>query len=312
MELIGLTENADRTAEIHGIPCVPLRSGWAAAWRLLGRIDLLVVAGGGQLDEEWGGPWSHPFVLYKWTALARLRGVPIAIASVGSAVVDTKLAKRFVRATLARSSYRSFRDVGTRELLSRFAEVATAPIVPDVALSLPLPAGLMERPVEPRTVGVVPIVYGHAHHWPTVNVPIYERYVRELGQTVAKLIAQGWTVKFFTSNSVDTVAQDDVLNSLDPSIRSSERLKIEKTPALEPLLSSLRSCHVVIASRLHAVILAHRLACPVVALSFDRKVNAQMSQAGQDAFCMDIHTFERPEPAGDVFRAGGESRGGAP
>ncbi len=293
VEIIGLTENAARTAEIHGIRCESLHAGWAAAWKLLERIDLLVVAGGGQLDEEWGGPWSHPFVLYKWTALARLRGVPVAIASVGMGVVGTKLAKHFVRAAVERSAYRSFRDTGTRELLAPFVNVSTASIVPDVALSLPLPAELGPPAAELSTVGVVPIVYGHSVHWPTVNVPIYERYVRELARSVEQLLAQGRTVRLFTSNSVDRVALDDVMSHLDASVRDCDRLQIAETGSLEALLNALRSCHVVIASRLHAVILAHRLACPVVALAFDRKVNAQMEQAGQGAFCLDIHTFDK-------------------
>ncbi|HEV7716477.1 MAG TPA: polysaccharide pyruvyl transferase family protein, partial [Steroidobacteraceae bacterium] len=150
-------------------------------WRLLGRVDLLLVAGGGQLDEEWGGPWSQPFVLFRWSALARARGVTVAVASVGMGVLQTRLSRRFVKRTLARSHYRSFRDKGTRQLLARFTPSAGDPIVPDVALSLPLPAGFMNAlPAKAGSIGVVPIVFGHPRHWPTVDVPAYERYVREL------------------------------------------------------------------------------------------------------------------------------------
>jgi polysaccharide pyruvyl transferase WcaK-like protein len=41
------------------------------SYRLLRTVDLLVVAGGGQLDEEWGGSWGHPYALMKWAVLAR-------------------------------------------------------------------------------------------------------------------------------------------------------------------------------------------------------------------------------------------------
>jgi polysaccharide pyruvyl transferase WcaK-like protein len=170
--------------------------------------------------------------------------------------------------------------------------VADAPIVADIALGLPLPQSVTAIPVEERVVGVVPIVYGHAHHWPTVNVAVYERYVGELAKTIVRLREEGWTVRLFTSNSVDRVALDDVLARLEPAVRESAGLQVKESASLEALLGCLRSCHAVIASRLHAVILAHRLACPVVALSFDRKVDAQMRQVGHQRFCLDIHEFD--------------------
>src|SRR5215469_6563137 len=41
-------------------------------YRFLRTQHLLIVSGGGQLDEEWGGPGGHPFALLKWAVLARI------------------------------------------------------------------------------------------------------------------------------------------------------------------------------------------------------------------------------------------------
>ena len=57
---------------------------FARGYRFLRSQDLLIVSGGGQLDEEWGGPWGHPFALFKWALLARTARVPCAFVSVGA------------------------------------------------------------------------------------------------------------------------------------------------------------------------------------------------------------------------------------
>lgn len=259
--------------------------------RLLREVDLLLVAGGGQLDEEWGGAWVQPFVLWRWTRLARRQGVVTAVASVGMGVLDTWLSRALVKSALMRCAYRSFRDEGTRTLLAQFAPVAHDPVVCDVALSLPASPNGGALPHSAEVVGLVPMVFGHAEHWPTVDVPAYERYLSELRAVVAHLASRGRIVVLFTSNRVDRVAVEDLLRGLDDSLVSSGRVRRVDSDSLPALLEALEACHVVIATRLHAVILAQRLARPVIAISFDRKVDEQMKQAGMAEFCVDIRSF---------------------
>jgi polysaccharide pyruvyl transferase WcaK-like protein len=47
-----------------------------------------------------------------------------------------------------------------------------------------------------------------------------------------------------------------------------------------------------VASRLHGVILSHLVAIPVLALSYDPKVDAQMTIAKQKDYCLDINALE--------------------
>ena len=54
---------------------------------LLRTQDLLIISGGGQLDEEYGGAWRLPFAICKWVLLARLARVPCAMASVGAGMI---------------------------------------------------------------------------------------------------------------------------------------------------------------------------------------------------------------------------------
>src|SRR5690606_33707133 len=60
---------------------------------------------------------------------------------------------------------------------------------------------------------------------------------------------------------------------------------------VEDLFEALAAGGVTIASRLHGLMLslvAHR---PVIALSYERKVEALMRDPGNDAYCLDIRDF---------------------
>ena len=83
-------------------------------YRFLRAHDLVIVSGGGQLNEEWGGPWSHPFSLFKWAVLARIAGVPYVVASVGVGKVRSKTSRLFLRSSLRMARYRSYRDKNSK------------------------------------------------------------------------------------------------------------------------------------------------------------------------------------------------------
>src|SRR6185295_7608476 len=45
-------------------------------------------AGGGQLDDVWGGFLGHPYVLRRWSRIARQVGASFYVASVGTGTLS--------------------------------------------------------------------------------------------------------------------------------------------------------------------------------------------------------------------------------
>ena len=66
--------------------------------RISKSLDLLVISGGGQLLDCWGGPLEFPYTIWKWVFLARLARVKRVFLNVGAGPIDHRLSMFFVRA----------------------------------------------------------------------------------------------------------------------------------------------------------------------------------------------------------------------
>lgn len=258
-------------------------------------LDLLVVSGGGQLDEEFGGPWGHPYVLFRWAMLARLARTPVAFASVGVGYMDRPLTRFFTRAALASAAYRSFRDPGSKRLVARWRFTENDPIISDLALSLRVSAdSTRRRPGEPALVGLSPMIYGHSRHWPTGRPEVYEHYSRRLADFARWLLSQGHNLLLFRSSGADRVAIADLrarlLELAGPEVFT--RIEEREADTVEQFFLDVAPVDYVVASRLHGVIMSHMLGKPVVAISFDRKVDAHLESMEQIQYRVDITRFE--------------------
>jgi polysaccharide pyruvyl transferase WcaK-like protein len=263
------------------------------SWRLVGDLDLLVVAGGGQIDDEWGGTWGQPYVLMRWALLARWRGCPFAVTSVGVGTLDRVFGRRFFAAALRRADYLSLRDQGSADAIGQLLHRPAPPVVFDIAGSL----GDAERCVRAATVktgriALSPIAFRRAGSWPNAAHGLYETYIAKFAELAASIAAAGHEIVVFTTSGADGAAVNDMLEHLRrlaPELDA--RLPVVKPRTLAELMELMAECDAVVASRLHGVILAHLAERPVLALSFDRKVDVQMHQYAQEAFRLDIADF---------------------
>jgi polysaccharide pyruvyl transferase WcaK-like protein len=256
-----------------------------SASRWLRTADLLLAAGGGQLDAVWGGTWGQPYALARWAWLARRARVPFAFLSVGYGGANTRTSRWLLRYAVSRSAYCSVRDAGSHSLTRQLGVEVDLPVVPDLAFALRAGAPLRRR--RPGyDVGISPMVYRRAGRWPNENPAEYERYVALWADLVSDRIGRGDRVHLFVSDPADMDSVRDVWAKLDEAARAGCSVADATTP--DALLEFFGRVDFVISSRLHGVLLAIVAACPVLALSHERKVRAVMTDAGVDAFCTDL------------------------
>jgi len=262
------------------------------AYRFLRSVDLLLVSGGGQLDEYWGGPWDHPYALFKWGLLAKLAGSRFVILSVGTCELESKLSLFFIRHALRLASYRSYRDRTSKELLKDIAFTRNDEVYPDLAFSysngevFEYPAQKHDR----KVAGVSPIAY-LGPGWPKENSAVFRPYVETLMAFVRILIKRGYSVVLFSTDGPDRAIVSNMVDALskESGLDVSGKLSHPRTHTLPELFDQLRQVDYVVASRLHGILLSHRFGLPVLAISYDRKVDTYMADVGLSEHAVDIH-----------------------
>ena len=261
---------------------------------LMSTLKLVIVAGGGQIDDFWGGALGHPYVLARWARAAKQRGARYLVLSVGTGVLQTPLARLFARQALARADYRSFRDARSRELAG-----VEAPVVPDLAYGFPIERFRRRAPRSSTrlTVGISPIAYCDPRVWPEVDAQRYRSYFSRLSDLMVRLVEAGHELQLFATDGPDNVNMRDLVEDLKARLEPEAlaRVHAHEIASLDQLFELFSTLDNAVVSRLHGGILAHLMGLPVVALSYERKVITMMASMQHQRLCLDIDTFKVDE-----------------
>jgi polysaccharide pyruvyl transferase WcaK-like protein len=267
----------------------------AAAARVVRRLDRIIIPGGGTLDDFWGGPWGQPWALFKWSVLSRIYGVPFLFVSIGKSSLERPLSRFFVRIALRLAEYRSYRDNDSKIAVQTLIDAHNDLVFPDLAFSYP---GSIVHTSHGNgsqdgclVVGVSPIAYCDPRVWPQKDEGRYTAYLSQLAEMVKWLIKQRHHVLFFTTDSPDATTVNDLqalISSSQADANAIQTLPGSTEQSPDSLMEGISHADLIIASRLHGIILSHLNITPVLALSFDPKVDSHMSAIGQKDYCLSI------------------------
>jgi polysaccharide pyruvyl transferase WcaK-like protein len=264
---------------------------------VLTHLDRLIIAGGGQLGDYFGGPWGYPLTIFKWCALARLARVQVSFVSVGAEPVYSPISKRFFRWALALADYRSFRDEGSRRLMESVGAPPGGAVYPDLV------HGLHPKIITPRqpsvgpglTVGLNPVPFFDSRYWTEHDETIYERYVANLAAFASWLLGRNHRVLFFpTQIHADPWVIHDIqmVMKRSGSEGREDRILTPSVTSLDDLWTALSLTDVIVASRFHGLIFSSLLERPVLALSYYSKMEELMERMGQRDYVLPITTLD--------------------
>lgn len=258
-------------------------------------FDLLIINGGGQLTESWGGAWGFPYTIYKWTVLARLARIQCIFLNVGAGPLTRRLSKYFVRKALRSANYVSFRDAHSEALAQQIGFKGTSHVFPDCAYGLHIPVFHAGPALKERApiVGFAPMAYRDPRVDPKNDPSAYRDFIQVLGLFGSWLIAQGYSLRLFCS---DIGIDPPVIEDLDAflrtrnSVHDSYSSSANSVSSTRDLLRTMSSMDYVVTCRFHGVVFAHMLNKPVLAISHHPKVATMMDNLGLSKYCVDIQT----------------------
>lgn len=283
---------------LHVAGCLrrlPAETGFLIrSYRSLRRIDRLLIAGGGQLGDYFGGPWGYPTSLFRWCLLARLAGARVAFVSVGAEPIYSPISKCLIRWALALADYRSFRDEGSRRLIESIGARGPHRVCPDLVHGLRLPQDpLVEAPAPRITVGINPIPFFDVRYWTEDDAATYQHYVHGLAGFASWLLARGHRVVFFpTQIHADPLVIRDIELAMKRAGAPFEQVLRPAVRDFDDLAAALSQTDVVVASRFHGIIFSLLLDKPVVALSYYRKMDELMQSVGLGDYVLAIRDVD--------------------
>jgi polysaccharide pyruvyl transferase WcaK-like protein len=266
------------------------------SFEVIRTFDILIISGGGQLLDSWGGPWKFPYTIFKWIVLAKLSGVKCYFINVGAGPLQHPLSRFFVKRALLLADYVSFRDHKSKALAHEVGFTGDAQVFPDCVYGLDILAFNTSRIEAPdkRVVGISPMAYCDPRRYWIKDPLVYEDFVRKLVLFGSCLGRRYGVALFSTDIWFDSQTLEDLAAALknETEIDSMRVLILDSIATTEDLLSQMSSMDYIITCRFHGVIFAHLMNIPVVAISHHPKVATVMSDLGLSEYCLDIHTFD--------------------
>jgi len=277
------------------MPCTVVREllFLARSFRIIRSFDLLVITGGGQLLDSWGGSWSFPYTIFKWTLLAKLSGAKCYFVNLGAGPLRHSLAKRFIKGALFLADYASFRDDQSRVLINDIGYNKEAHVRPDSVYSFEIPALITSRMnrTSGRTVGISPMAYCDPRVYWDKNKKVYDSFIHKLVSFGSWLLRNRYSLVLFSTESwFDSQAIEDLKSCLTKEAGPQNSLFVRHKPitSVNDLLCDMSSMDYIVACRFHGIVFAHLLNKPVLSIAHHPKVATLMSDIGLSRYCVDI------------------------
>jgi len=254
-----LTATPQRTAAAHGVAVAP-RWDWSAIRAAIARADVVLSGGGGLLQDATSLRSLLYYAGILREAIRARRTTMVFAASVGpldfwGRLVVSQFCKGLDRATV--------RDARSRALLSALLPKTPVEQTADPVFLYESPATSMDLCAEglgPESGAYAVVSVRKAAGLRDV-VPVVARAVDRLAQR------HGIRAAFLPlGGAADAAISTDVIRACSSNAMLLPECSIEKAASI------LRGARVVIAMRLHALILAARYAVPFLALAYDPKV----------------------------------------
>ncbi len=268
-------------------------------FKILKGSDMLIVPGTGLLEDFTTAYHGHPFYIFKWSLIAKLRQCKFLIVSMGAGPLNHPVSRWFIKRTLSMADYISYRDGVSKQYIDSIGFKTKGDVVShDLVFSMPgflLPES-NNRDRQRRVIGVGLIDY-HGQGSSLINrgEDVYNDYLNKVGSFISWLIENKFIVRVLIGDVIcDSPVRQDLMELLEKRGLKYDDGQIinEPSDSVEQLLFQLANSDIVISPRFHNIVLALMLNKPVISLSYNVKFEALMEGLGLKEYCFPLDKLE--------------------
>src|SRR3984893_8725708 len=263
---------------------------WVKSLRVVGRTDMLIVAGTGIIADYLCGPLGWPYDIFKLSTLAALCRVKLVFLSVGVGPIHHPLSRWFLKRSLALAHHRSYRDEASKQYLEKISFNTNRDFVyPDVVFGLSqgnLVSGV--RAGQRRVVGLGLKDYG------STEPNAFREYLDTMAAFVSWLQGNGYGVRLLIGDTqYDTWVIEEFVDVLKSRNIPTDAPLLNAAPALtvKELLRQVSKTEAVISARYHNIVMALIESKPVIVLSDHPKLDSLATDFGLAQYLLSLGTL---------------------
>lgn len=267
---------------------------WIKCLRVLGRTDMLVIAGTGIIQDYMCGPLGWPYDIFKLSTLAALCRVRLVFLSVGVGPIHHPLSRWFLKTSLALAHHRSYRDEQSKQYLDKIGFNTDRDFVyPDVVFGLSqsnLVYGVQAG--ERRIIGLGIKDYGSPER---LGQSAFREYLDTMATFVSWLQQHGYSVRLLIGDyQFDNSVIEEFIDVLKGRNIATEAPLLITEPALtvKELLRQVGGTEVVISARYHNLVMALIQNKPVIALSDHPKLDSVVTEFGLAKYLIPLRNLD--------------------
>jgi polysaccharide pyruvyl transferase WcaK-like protein len=255
-----------------------------ASW--VRRHDAVIVPGAGPLENTLPQrAWGFPYALFVLAASGRLLGTKVALVSVGADIIKRPSTRRLSNATVRLASYRSYRDVFSRDAMrKRGIDTSSDRVYPDLVFGIPTPP---YEPGDPKLIGVGVMDYHGRDDDRKDAAEIHTRYVETMTGFSRWLLDNGYRVRLLGGDSKFDIKVAEKIHAdlrrerpdLEPS-----QLTVAVAASYAELIREMSPLGMIVATRYHNVMCALKLCKPTISLGYSQKFISLMTDMGLGEF----------------------------
>lgn len=267
---------------------------WVKGFLKLKRTDMLVIPGTGLVTDAYGLLNWGPYSLFKWSVIAKLCRSKLLYISIGAGPIHTPLGRRLIRAALALSDFRSYRDLTSMMYLNSIGfRTGSDRVYPDLAFSLPYAVIPRQctRTGSRKVVGLGVMGPAGTYSTSSNSDASFLNYLQQLETFVTWLLREEYDVRLLIGDLGDVGAKQELVSLLKKRLLvwDDRRIIDERISSVQDLLSQISATDVVVATRFHNVLLALLCKKPVLSIAFHHKCELLMRAVHLPEYCLDIN-----------------------